>query len=103
MFTNLDLNTFTRDFEDPIRGIISHTIDSYHPVQEALMIKMKTGAHEAAHGAVDNLLFDKLAEMNHANRGLVKIGQKTVSSSSRVKKADVSYRPMQLPQGRSKQ
>lgn len=102
LFTEIDIQTFLCDFEDPLRGIICNTID-YHPGQQALVIKMKTGAHEAAHVALNTLLIVKLTGMGHAYRGLDKPGQKSVSSPSRRKDADLSYRPKRLPQGRSKQ
>lgn len=102
LFTEIDPQTFTRDFENPVRDIVCHNIDSYYPLQAALIIKMKTGAHEAAHATFNNRLIRKLAFMGSADEGLEAIGAKTISSTARSKEADLAYRPLELPQGRSK-
>lgn len=103
LFTEIDPETFARDFENPVRDIVCHIIDSYYPFQRALVIKMKSGAHEAAHLTFNNHLIGKLAFMNSAHLGLEGIGAKTISSTPRSKEADLAYRPLELPEGRSKQ
>jgi hypothetical protein len=103
LFTEIDPQTFTRDFENPVRDIVCHNIDSYYPLQAAFVIKMKTGAHEAAHVTFSNRLIRKLAFMGSADEGLVGTGAKTISSNTRSKEADLTYRPFDLPPGRSKQ
>jgi hypothetical protein len=103
LFTEIDTQTFTRDFENPVRDIVCHIIDSYYPFQATLVIKMKTGAHEAARVTFNNRLIRKLVSMGSADEGLVGTGAKTISSTSRSKEADLTYRPLELPQGRSKQ
>lgn len=100
---NLDTETFARDFEQPIRGIISNILDSYYPHEEVIVIKMKTDAHEAARFAFNNLLIEKSYPMSRAHLGLLCTGQKTIFSLSRVKEPDLSYQPNQLPRGRSGQ
>ena len=101
LFTHLAPITFNSDFEEPIRDIICHTIDSYSPKQEELVLKMKTGAHEAAHSAFDKLLIEKLAFMKLADRKLLGVGAKTIHATSRSKEADQTYRPLDLPHGRT--
>ncbi|RMJ27558.1 hypothetical protein PHISP_01546 [Aspergillus sp. HF37] len=103
LFTEIDTQTFARDFENPVRDIVCHIIDSYYPFQGALVIKMKTGAHEAAHATFNKRLLRKLASMGSADDDLLGIGAKTISSTSRSKEADLAYRPLELPDGRSKQ
>lgn len=103
LFTDIGPQAFARDFEHPVRDIICHIIDSYCPLQGALVVKMKTGAHEAAHVTFNNRLIRKLVFMDSADECLEGIGSKTVSSTSRSKEADLAYRPLELPQGRSKE
>ena len=102
LFTDIGPQAFTRDFEHSARDIICHIIDSYYPVQGALVVKMKTGSHEAAHVIFNNRLIRKLVFMDSADERLEGIGSKTVSSTSRSKAADLAYRPLELPHGRSK-
>lgn len=101
LFTHLTPVAFDSDFKQPTRDIICHAIDSYSPKQEELVLKMKTGAHEAAHKSFDKLLNEKLAFMNLADRKLLGVGSKTVHASSRSKEADQAYRPLDLPSGRT--
>ena len=103
LFTEIEPQAFASDFEHPVRDIACHIIDSYYPLQGTLVIKMKTGAHEAAHGTFNNRLIRKLVLMDSADEDLESIGSKTISSTSRSKEADLAYRPLQLPQGRSKE
>ena len=103
LFTEIGPQVFTRDFEHPVRDIICHIIDSYYPLQGALVVKMKTGAHEAAHVTFNNRLIRKLVFMDSSDERLEGIGSKTVSSTSRSKEADLAYRPLELPYGRSKE
>lgn len=103
LFTEIRPQAFAYDFEHPERGIICNIIDSYYPLQGALVVKMKTGAREAAHVTSNNRLIRKLIFMDSADKGLEGIGSKTISSTSRSKEADLAYRPLELPQGRSKE
>ena len=103
LFTEIGPQVFTRDFEHPVRDIICHIIDSYYPLQGALVVKMKTGAHEAAHVTFNNRLIRKLVFMDSADEGLQGNGSKSISSTSRSKEADLAYRPLELPEGRSKE
>lgn len=45
-------------------------IDSFLPHQEALIIKMKSSVHEAAHGAISNLLIENL-DQNEAGQSRI--------------------------------
>ena len=103
LFTEIGPQVFTRDFEHPVRDIICHIIDSYYPLQKVLVVKMKAGAHEAAHVTFNNRLIRKLVFMDSADEGLQGNGSKSISSTSRSKEADLAYRPLELPEGRSKE
>lgn len=59
--------TIPADFEHSVRGIICNMIDFYLPYQEALITKMETSVHEAAHGAISNLLIENL-DQNEAGQ-----------------------------------
>lgn len=101
LFTEISPQTYTRDFEQPVRDIISHNEDSYLPQHEALIIKMKGGPHETAHGEFNRQLIHKLTLMGSADDGLEPIGAKTINATYRSKEADLAYRPLNLPSGRS--
>ena len=103
LFTEIGPQAFARDFEHPVRDIICHIIDSYYPLQKVLVVKMKAGAHEAAHVTFNNRLIRKLVFMDSADEGLQGNGSKSISSTSRSKEADLAYRPLELPEGRSKE
>lgn len=103
LFTEIRPQAFAYDFERPERDIICNIVDSYYPLQGALVAKTKTGAHEVANATSNNRLIRKLIFMDSADKGLEGICSKTISSTSGRKEADLAYRPLELPQGRSKE
>lgn len=103
LFTHLSPQAFRRDFQQPVRETIGHTEDSYLPRQQALLIKMKSGPHEAAHLEFNRIVIRKLGDMGSADEGLVPVGDKTIHATSRSKEADLAYRPLDRPEGRSKE
>lgn len=101
VFTHLTPTILNDNFRQQTRDIICYIIDSYSPQKEELVIKMKTGAHEAAHRVFDNIVLEKLVLMNQANRKLLPVGAKTLFATHRSKEADTAYRPLDLLSGRS--
>lgn len=101
VFAHVPNNTFEQDLQAPASDLPRYTLDAYTAHDNLLIVKMKTGPHEAAHEAVRTLLIGKLAHMGHAERGLYGLGQKTVEGNQRAKEADLSYIPARLPRGRS--
>ncbi|RMJ24453.1 hypothetical protein PHISP_04671 [Aspergillus sp. HF37] len=101
VFAHVPNYAFEQDLQEPASDIPRYTLDAYTAHDNLLIVKMRSGPHEAAHEAVRTVLIGKLSHMSHAERGLYGLGQTTVKGNQRAKEADISYIPVRLPRGRS--
>lgn len=105
VFTHVPNTTFERDLQDPENDTIPSCIilDGYTQQDNLLVVKMRSGPHEAAHEAIRIVVIEKLTHMSNAARGLYGMGGRTVKEekNQRAKEADLSYIPIRLPRGRS--
>lgn len=101
-FFNIDeQKTFLEDFADSSRKQVYHPYFEYMPNLHLLLIKMVTEAHEQAHEYLHHMIIRKFAFMNNLDLKLHLTGQAEKESNGRKKKANKSYRPQNLPDGRS--
>lgn len=75
---------------------ITHTLSI-----SQIFIYFFTEAHEQAHESLNRMITRKFAFMNNLDLKLHMTGQAEKESNGRKKKADKSYRPETLPDGRS--
>lgn len=99
IFTGVDEKTFHRDFLDPVDGLID--FETYSTTQQLILVKMESHTHGFTHRAFDNLLHDKLRDMNNANEHIRPFGSAHVQGKERIKRADESYKPRRLPSYRT--
>ncbi|RMJ24953.1 hypothetical protein PHISP_04189 [Aspergillus sp. HF37] len=101
IFSNINEQTFEKVFADPSDATFARLYSSYIPGFGLLLVKMVTQVHEQAHKELATTIMFKLHEMNNLDRELQKIGRAEFGTNSRRKKADASFRPVQLPASRS--
>lgn len=101
VFTHVPENTFERDLREPARDIPRYILEAYTKQDNLLIVKMPSGPHENAHGAIQTVINGKLHDMGHAEFGLYVRGSTTVNGRRRAKEPDLSYIPTRLPRGRS--
>lgn len=97
IFSNIDENTFLRDFDE----FHSHSYSDYFPQLRIILARMPASElHEEAHGELNNTLLIKLAAMGVRTQLRSLVGADVVTPT-RTKKPDQSYRPVNLPAGHS--
>lgn len=98
LFTDVDNETYTRDF-DPVYYKENWTyLDSYYPFLKLLLVRTVTTRYqEIAYNHLVNLMMMQLSSMDKANLSLDFIGRSEMETSSRVKKPDNSVRPKERP------
>ncbi|RMJ28426.1 hypothetical protein PHISP_00731 [Aspergillus sp. HF37] len=104
IFTSVDNQAFTRDFDDTTKHKSSWRLfNSYESSSQLLLVRaVTTEEHETAHTGLFNLMVVKLAGMDGAHMKLVPTGKAEVKTASRTKKADQAFRPRERPHGRPK-
>lgn len=95
------LNVYPSIFDQDITQQRFVRVDSYYRQQKALIVKMNTTPHEAAHSELFLLMNFQLERMSDAHQCLVMVGQAIVHTPSRSKKPDQSIKPLHPPSGRS--
>lgn len=94
-----DISTTASDWD--ASRLLYKSYRDYIPSLRLVLIKMVTAAHEQAHIALSDTIKRNLAPMGGLDRELLSMGQVEIESNGRRKSADQSYRPRQLPSGRS--
>ncbi|KAJ9290641.1 hypothetical protein DTO021C3_1906 [Paecilomyces variotii] len=103
IMSNVGEKTFSETFSspDPQKRIFSNSSFEYIPDHSLLLVKMRTAVHEQAHEGLNTLIVGKFTLMNGLGLQLQQMGQVSITSNGRTKAADKTYRPKDLPQGRS--
>ncbi|KAJ9219519.1 hypothetical protein DTO271D3_747 [Paecilomyces variotii] len=103
IMSNVGEKTFSETFSspDPQKRIFSNSSFEYIPDHSLLLVKMRTAVHEQAHEGLNTLIVGKFTLMNGLDLQLQQMGQVSITSNGRTKAADKTYRPKDLPQGRS--
>jgi hypothetical protein len=105
IFSNIDEQTSMRDFDES--GESSHLYSDYFPESKILVAKMPAtrATAQAYMGIHDTIIAKRLAFMRtkHLDDQLQTLGRADVFTPERIKPPDMSYRPVRLPDGRSKQ
>lgn len=101
LFTDMDEETFTRDFLNSPDKIILSSWNSYDKTQHLLLTIMpKPLAHETASHAFEHMLLTALVPMG-LDRKLNCGGTFTRHGEDGGKQPDAQYLPMRLPRGRT--
>lgn len=103
IFSHFDEHTFLADRSYPSNQSdrLSRSYSEYITASSLLLVIMTTEAHEQAHEALNDMIIRKLVQMGGLDLQLQMISQAEKESNGRKKKADKSYRPRELPDGRS--
>lgn len=102
LFTGVDESSFHYDFELSESKSTSRLLDSYFPQSQILLVAMgMTGEHEMGHMNLASALLVKLSGMGGANLALKFTATKEYQTPTRTKRADQSFKPIDLPQDRS--
>lgn len=103
LLTGVDEKSFHDDFElSDDKATSRRLLDSYFPQSQTLLITMgRSGEQEMGHMNLMSVLFVKLSGMGGANMALKATGSKEYQTPTRTKRADQSFKPRDLPQGRS--
>ncbi|KAL2214909.1 hypothetical protein M432DRAFT_554465 [Thermoascus aurantiacus ATCC 26904] len=99
LFSCIPENIFCREIRETDNSILGKSWVCYHKNLEILVVKMTTTVHEEVDQRFDTLMGTKTMQMNVYHR-LHFAGRKEVQGSSKAKRPDTSYRPMDLPDGR---
>lgn len=97
IFSDIAKDRFLKDISEDIN------IDSYIPGSQLLLIKVPTKAHEVAYMTFHELLLTKIHGMDLRSNKLVSLGKADVATPTRQKQPDLSYCPLHLPPGRTRQ
>lgn len=99
IFSNVNDKTYDRYFAYSK----NHPRGSEHlPRENLALVKMTTPEHASATAEFDNILMEKLVDMDRANRKLARTPSVGITSSIRMKAPDQAYAPKYLPEGRDK-
>lgn len=102
LFTNINYQTFTHDFNICHHKPSWQLVDTYFPHSQQLLIRTSTFKdHERAQAGLVNIMLTKLAAMNGANMSLDWTGSAEIHAPSCMKKADQTFAPRNIPHGRS--
>lgn len=102
LFSKINNETFTRDFNICHHKPSWHLFDTYFPHSQQLLIRASTFTdHERAQAGLVNIMLTKLAAMDGANMSLDWTGSAEIHAPSCIKKADQIFAPRDVPHGRS--
>lgn len=102
LFTNINHQAFTRDFNISHHKSNWRLFDTCFPHFQQLVVRIATFEdHERAQTGLVNIMLTKLAAMNGANMSLDWTGSAEIQTPSCTKRADQQFAPRRLPRGRS--
>lgn len=99
VFTGVDQRSFLECFEDSEESLLTKSWDTYDHSSQQIIIKMPSTNHEIAASAFSQIFF--LWARQVRDNPLVATNRATVRGSTRSKEADISWRPLLPPTGRS--